>query len=143
MALKHRKQRKGDISTVTGVVVGVVTSVLITFVLAALSALLVVNEHIPFSSAKYVVILIWVVSTLFGSIVAGTVVTQKKLIARLIACGAYLLLLISMAITLFDGLGQTVLIGAISILIASGGAILIALKPKKGARSLRKIRVSR
>lgn len=143
MGLKYRRQRKGNISMTSSVIIGVVIAVLFTIAAAALIALLVTNEQLPLGSLGYGVVAIWVVSALLGGSTAGKTATEKKLVACLVTCGVYLLLLLGISITLFDSIGQSVWVGILSIIIGCGGAVLVALRPKKGARRLRKMRISR
>lgn len=120
---------------ISGAVLGVLVCLLLTLSASAILAWMISAETIDMSSTGYGAIVILVLSSFAGSLVAAEKVKRLRVQMCLITGAAYFLSLLSVTALFFGGQYQGMLVTAIMILIGSMSAALLGIKRRKYRKS--------
>lgn len=131
---KHRPRGVGE-SVLIGLGISVVCSVLIMMFLAYC----IENEYMNITKISIMSFVILLISSFMGAFGAGVVAKEKKIIACAGAVGAYYVVLMTIAVVVFDGVRGGALLGFLACTIGFGGASLLSLKEKSRSK-IRKVR---
>lgn len=88
---------------VTSVMTGLGSALLVTFLMAALAAWLLVNERMAIGYADAISLMITALSAFAGCYITGRISGEKKLWESAITAIAFLLVLLSITAIFFDG----------------------------------------
>lgn len=127
MKLKIKK----DQTIGSAIVIGWVTAILITFLLSLGLTSLVLKGSLKAESSGFVVFLIRSLSTLLGCLLAGRIYADKMIPVISGVLIIYLITLIGIGITVFDGSFQSFITGLLSVVIGGMLALILRVLPKK------------
>lgn len=126
-----------------GIGLGLLMSLIVTLVGAAISAYLIITEKIGETSIGYGSMVILVAAAALGSWVATSSIGRRRLMVCGIFSAAYYMLLLGTTAMFFGGQYEGMGITAIMILIGSGIVLLLGVLQKRGGGSKHKIPVYR
>ena len=115
----------------TGIGIGVLSSVLFTIGIAALTAWLLITERIGENGVKYLVMLTVLGSVLLGAFISTHLVKRLRLQISLLTGTCYYFILLGTNALFFDGRYEGMLLTAVLVLISSD---LIAFFPASGKK---------
>ena len=134
MAMKLKK----GITVPMGIVVGVLSSVILTVVGMLIVTSLVLNERVDVGGIGAIVFFVQVVASALGAWLSAKLVQDKKLLAGGLAALGLFLILLSINAVFFDGMFANVGITVLAILAGFGVSLLPKLR-KKSSKSKIKI----
>ena len=114
-----------------GVGIGIIVSIIVTLLGAAIGAWLLASEKIGEGSCGYICVCTLLLSGILGSWIAASVVGEKRLLTCILAGTGYLLSLLAITALFFGGVYSGAGEGALLILGASISAALLGLKQNK------------
>lgn len=127
---KKSIKANGLIGPAMTVGIGVLTALAISVIGTIICALLMDKESIGVESAALMTIMIWVVSTVCGTMITGKTSENNKISLIAITAAVYLLLLMGLKCILFhepfSGIGK----GIVMILIGTVPSLFLFGKPK-------------
>lgn len=126
---KHTSAAVGH-SVVTVIGIGAAIAVVLSAVLSALLTSLVINGSIGESQTGIGIFIIRAISVLLGGLVGAGLSKEKYLLTVGIIALSYLLVLLGLGITLYDGSFKNFGSGVISTLIGALAAYLILMRPR-------------
>lgn len=127
-----------NMSTIRACVLGTVISITLLILMAAISAIFIMNEQIELSAGKYLAWGLQFVASLAGCYLSGRLVKENKAVACGIVAAANLLVQLAVALLIFDGLAYNVLLCLLPIFAAWGCAILLNTKSKSHSGNKRR-----
>ena len=128
-------------SMAKGVAIGVITSVMVTILSAAILAKLVDAKLLAEEKIGYVILVILLLASYLAGKIAWTKTKRRRLMTCALAGGIYFGVLLSMTALFFGGQYESVGVTALLILAGIGLASLPSLQAGRGGRS-RKIKIS-
>ena len=141
MKKKMRVASSTKLTEAPAVIIGIVTSSIISIFLTVALTSLVMNGGIGELATDPYIFAIRTVATAIGCFVGNVLMKGKfLLITGMVALG-YLVILLGMGIILYDGSFKNILSGGVSVLIGGMVACLAVLKPLK--KSKHKVRYGR
>lgn len=108
--------------------IGTASSIVIALLLTVIGAIFIENEYLNIGSVNILALTIQFVSSLVGTLIAGKLSRTNYFLSCGAVCGCYFLLMLITAMLFFDGVGGSVLLSALAILIGGGTAILLCTK---------------
>ncbi len=131
---KKSIQAVGLNGSIMAVIWGALVAIVLTALGAMISASIVNSGSIGEKGVAFVAMIIWLISSLCGSIVAGKLAKNNILPVIFISAAVYVLILIGLKIILFDapfaGIGKGMLI----ILVGVVPSLLLSGKQKHGKK---------
>ncbi len=133
--MKFEKSQYADNEMILAILCGAVTMVGISAVLSLIAPMLVINNILNEASIGIASILIHIISTMIGTLIAGVMAHKFKTLTMCLSGGVYYLFMLSAAMLFFDGITHNVLYG---LLACSVGTLLSLLVLKKKTRTIRR-----
>lgn len=131
---KKSIKTNGVTSAAMKVGIGVLTALIISVIGIIICALLIDKEYIGVESDALITMMIWVMSSLCGTMIAGKMSENNKISIIAITAAIYLLLLMGLKCILFhepfSGIGK----GMLMILVGSAPSLFLFGKPKGGKK---------
>lgn len=131
---KKSIKTNGVTSAAMKVSIGVLTALIVSMIGIIICALLIDKEYIGVESAALITMMIWIVSSLCGTMMAGKTSDNNKIPIIAITVVIYLLFMIGLKCILFhepfSGIGK----GILMILIGSAPSLFLFGKPKGGKK---------
>lgn len=127
MKIKHKTGARG-VTLTKGVLVGILSSVLLSLVCAAFAAMLMVKGNAAESMGKSFAFGITLLSVLLGTFVSCRSVGNKSAKISALVGGGYCFLLIAGNVLLFDGIFRNVALSILMILAGCGLGCVLAMK---------------
>ncbi len=127
-------------SSAGAIVLGVGSSMLITLLLTAGLAALIIGGKLQETTSGVVVAVIRTIAVFFGALITTGIKRDKVLQNTGIVTGAYILIILGLGIILYDGSFYSFGLGLLSVLIGSVAAYLIRIKPNKRKHTSRRFR---
>ena len=134
MASKQSLQVKVGIKP-KGICFGLGTSIAISFLGAAAFSWLLISEKIEESNLGYVTAILLLVSSTVGSLVASSIIRQKRILVCLLSGSMYFLSLLAINALFLQGEYSGVGVSAILVLAGSLSVALLSLKNGKNQKS--------
>ncbi len=141
--MKKSRSTVTDMSTIKACTLGVGISVILLIVVTVLSAVFISNELIDLDAGKYIAWVAQFVACFVGCTVSGKIVTDNKTVACGIVAAINYLAILVVAVLLFDGLANNMLLCLLPIIAACGCAILLSIRTKGHSGSRRRRGFSR
>lgn len=140
MTLNHKVTGRA-MSIPAGLAFGASVSVLMTLMMAAVTAKLISAQMIEETSIGYGIMLILLSSSFTGALTAACKVKRQRLLVCALSGAVYLVILLSVTALFFGG--QYEAVGVTSLLVFGGctAAGFVGIREKRGTRS-RKIRMA-
>ena len=113
-----------------GIAIGIATSIAIAIGCCMLVAYFIANERIALSALTPVIAAIHLLSAFIGSVVATSLIKQKKMITAMGTGLGQLLVLLALTALVFEGQYQGIIPSLIAVLAGSGGTVLLRTKGK-------------
>ena len=132
--------KKQLVSSGGAIAVGVGISVLITLLLTAGLAALIISSKLQELTVGIIVALIRAIAVFLGVMITTKIKQDKILQSTGIVAGLYVLIILGLGIVLYDGSFNSLGIGLLSILVGGLAAYLIRIKPNKRKHTSRRIR---
>ena len=132
MNTKRVKERKSN-SMWIAVIYGVVISIGISILGCVIGAIFVDKEIIG-SFTTIMAMVVWIVSSFLGTMIATRLVNGNKLIILGITAVVYLFILVCASILFIDGSFMTLWQGSVSVLIGTGLTMVICSNRKADKR---------
>lgn len=111
-----------------GVGIAAITSIVTTLLMSGILAWLVLTERVGESVVGYGAMVILLVSSFFGAMIAAGMIKHRKMMVCLLSGAAYFLCLLACTALFLGGQYQGVGISALLILVGSAGAALTDLR---------------
>ena len=134
-----KKATGKGISIPVGIGIGVLLCVAVTMAGAALVAYLLSTEKMAVTGIGWAAIVLLVLASFTGSVVAAGIVKVNRLPVCLGVGAGYILMLLGCTALFFGGQYQGIPAAAVSVLVGSAGAGLLGFKGKKNFTRRRKI----
>lgn len=139
MALK-RKTASGKARTIpVGIAFGLLVSLTVTLVGAALLAYLVASEKIGADGIGWGAMVILAAASALGTWTAVARIRRRRLMVCGISAASYYLLLLGMTALFFGGQYEGMGVTALMVLTGSGIVLILGMVGKKGSKRSRKI----
>ena len=113
-----------------GIGIGTLVSLVVSLIGTGIYAWMLSREHVSENGTPYATVIILLMSTVLGSVIANGVVKEKRLVVSLLASAGYLLVLLACTALFFGGRYQGVGVTALVVLAGSGSVALIGAKSK-------------
>ena len=120
------------------ITIGITASACMSVLLMAASALCIQNEYVNITSISIIAMLIQILSSFCGSVIAGWVTKGKRLAVCSATSGGYLLLLSATSIIAYDGLSGGFFLGIVWCVIGLVPALFLSLRMEKGNKGRRR-----
>ena len=111
--------------------IGIIAAIVISILVTALTAALVMNESFKIEMSTYLAILTQFLSVFVGVCIGGKLAAERKAMVCCSIAAVVFFIYIAGAIVLFDGISVGVLGGVIATLMALILGVLLCSKPKK------------
>lgn len=132
--------KKQLVSSGGAIAIGIGISVLITLLLTAGLAALIISSKLQESTVGIIVALIRAIAVFLGVMITTKIKQDKILQSTGIVAGLYILIILGLGIMLYDGSFNSFGFGLLSILVGGLAAYLIRIKPNKRKHTSRRIR---
>lgn len=135
----HNKKSKVSCSLFCGAGIGAIAAILLSLILAATVALMILNETVGEDALQYFTFAILVLSVFTGALTANKLVMRKYALVTAAVAAAYLVVLISVALLCFDGVLTGVLLGVLAVGVGgiASCAVCIRMNSKDKKRKYR------
>lgn len=138
--MKSNRLSKSNHTTVFGVGVGIIVSLVISMLLLTGVTSLIVDGKLNENVVAFFTFATRVIALLVGVLIGTGLIKQKHIIfAGVIALG-YLIILITLGIVLYDGSFRNFGSGIVSVLLGSGAGCLIRLKLQNRPQRAKRIK---
>ena len=129
--MKHNDhiRKKGGRATWLTVLIGVGVALACSALMSAGLTSLVMNGHVELKDTAVVVFIIRALSALVGGLLASSLTKEKFLLVIGLTAAGYLLVLLGLGITVFDGSFRNFGGGVLSAIAGGTSACMIRLKP--------------
>ena len=131
MSVKLKLSGKA-LSTPGGIGLGLLASMAVTFCGAAILAWLVAGERLGENVIGYGAMVILLLSSLLGALLAANRIKRMRVQMCLVSGGVYYLTLLAMTAMFFGGTYQGMGVAALMVFAGCGAAALIGLRGRKG-----------
>lgn len=129
------KNRNGERTALFSGGMGALLAVAISLAFALLIPFSVLSGMVDMNAAIVMIPAVQGISAFLGAVIAGKLTQNNKLLSVGVVSGVYIAILICTGLLFFDGLGEGVVIGILSVIIGSAVAILILNKRKSASKS--------
>lgn len=140
MMKKMTLGKKQLVSSGGAIAIGIGFSVLITLLITAGLAALIISSKLQESTVGIIVAIIRAIAVFLGVMITTKIKQDKILQSTGIVAGLYVLIILGLGILLYDGSFNSFGIGLLSILVGALAAYLIRIKPNKRKHTSRRIR---
>ena len=141
--MKKSRSTVTDMSTIKVCTLGVGISVVLLIIVAVLSTIFISNEYISMDSGEYIAWVAQFVACFVGCTVSGKIARDKKALVCGIVAAINFLVVLFVAVLLFDGLANNILLCLLPIAAACGCAILLSIRTKSHSGSRKRRAFSR
>ena len=139
MKFKIRRSTSSKHSVITGTLIGVLSSFVISILMIIGITTLVAGGKIANNVMEIALFMIRTCSVCAGILIAASWVNEKCFVVSAIVALGYLLLLVCLSVIIFDSFLNGILRGVISTVVGAGLGIVIRLKMQGSNKKLRKI----
>ena len=131
MSVKLKRSGKA-LSTPVGIGLGLLASMVVTFIGAAILAWLVAGEKIAENTIGYGAMTILLISSMLGALFAANGIKRMRVQMCVTSGGVYYLSLLAITALFFGGAYQGMGVAALAVFVGCGMAALIGLRNGKG-----------
>lgn len=130
---------KAGRSHTTSIITGVVIALVLSFLLTALIGDLILKGHLGENIASASIFVIRAVSVLVGALIGGLLLKQNYLKLVGFITAGYFIVLIGIGIVFYDGSFKSFLLGIASVLAGGVAALLILQMPRSNVHKRKKL----
>lgn len=138
MKRNELKKSKTGRSHTSAIVTGVVIASVLSLLLTALIANLILNGHLGEEIATVAIFVIRVISVLVGALIGGLILKKNYLKLVGFITAGYCVVLIGTGIVFYDGSFKNFLLGVVSVLIGGIAALVTLQTPKNNMHKRKK-----
>lgn len=140
--MKTRPVKK-ESSMLASSLFGLILALVVALVLSLISALFISNEYLEIKTAQFLATITHLIAVFLGSILTIKIVPERKLISCGVVCGGYFVVMMAIAILMYDGLSGSIFTGIVASVLGGAGAILLGARRKMHSKGRRYKRSNR